>query len=153
MSLLMIAELEDHVARLEQPTELRAALKWSRLPSIQLRVELTETFALAEFSRHQLEKSRGDIPSSIKKLSKLFTKSIGKKAARVSHWGTDAAEPTYIVLRLRSPHHGEKASVQTTHIPSHYFPFNSIRDIVLVRMCMDCLDFSEPFLIKVRHRR
>src|SRR2546428_3607400 len=37
--------------------------------------------------------------------------------------------PTYIVLRLRSPHHGEKASVQTTHIPSHYFPFNSIRDI------------------------
>ncbi len=61
--------------------------------------------------------------------------------------------PTYIVLRLRSPHHGEKASVQTTHIPSHYFPFNSIRDIVLVRMCMDCLDFSEPFLIKVRHRR
>jgi len=153
MSLLVIAELEDRVARLEQPTELRAALKWSRLPSIQLRVELTETFALAEFSRHQLEKSRGDIPSSIKKLSKLFTKSMGKKLHVLAIGVQMQLSPTYIVLRLRSPHHGEKASVQTTHIPSHYFPFNSIRDIVLVRMCMDCLDFSEPFLIKVRHRR
>ena len=83
MSLLVIAELEDRVARLEQPTELRAALKWSRLPSIQLRVELTETFAIAEFSRHQLEKFRGNI--SIKKLSKPFTEINGKKAARVSH--------------------------------------------------------------------
>ncbi len=150
MSLLMIAELEDHVARLEQPTELRAALKWSRLPSIQLRVELTETFALAEFSRHELEKSRGDIPSSINKLSKLFTKSMGKKLHVLAIGVQMQLSPTYIVLRLRSPHHGEKASVQTTHIPSHYFPFNSIRDI---RMCMDRLDFSEPFLIKVRHRR
>ena len=85
MSLLVIAELEDRVARLEQPTELRAALKWSHLPSIPLRVELTETFALAEFSRHQLEKFRGNIPSSIKKLSKRFTEINGKKAARVSH--------------------------------------------------------------------
>jgi len=33
MSLLMIAELEDHVARLEQPTELRAALSGAAYPA------------------------------------------------------------------------------------------------------------------------
>ncbi len=118
MSLLVIAELEDRVARLEQPTELRAALKWSHLPSIPLRVELTETFALAEFSRHQLEKFSGDIPSSIKKLSKPFTKSMGKKLHVLAIEVQMQPSPTYIVLRLRSPHHGEKASVQATHIPS-----------------------------------
>src|SRR5438445_13820740 len=119
MRLIMIAELDDHVARLEQPTELRAALKWSRLPSIQLRVELTETFALAEFSRHHFEKFRGDIPSSIKKLSKPFTKSMGKKLHVLAIEVQMQPSPTYIVLRLRSPHHGQTASVHMTHTPSH----------------------------------
>src|SRR5438552_17109304 len=105
MSLLVLTELGDRVARLEQPTELRAALKWGHLPSIPLRVELTETFALAEFSRHHFEKFRGDIPSSLKKLSKPFTKSMGKKLHVLAIEVQTKPSPTYMVMRLRSPHH------------------------------------------------